>query len=561
MRGNRPAGSAGATSSFASSRAKGERPAAEFVLLAVIFGSVYAQSPLYSSNQNHHFLIGLARAGEGFLRDDWLAATVDPFPAFTWLVWLTHRYLHDWLFHAAYVALIGIYAYSLVRLVSHVVPAVTTATARLGLIAILAVIHNEVIAYFLLPGEEGVRWWQLTHWGVAEQEVFGHGVFQASAFGMLLFPSLLLFLRGRFVPAAALAALVGAVHPSYLLAAALLTLVYSGYAAAVDGRRPAAFLAAGVALVIVAPALLYIVWMLGPSSPETQGRAAAILANHIRQEARPESWMGWRALVQLGLMIGGILIARGSRLSAAMAGLLAAGLTLTMVQIATGSDTLALLFPWRLSVVLVPLATALIAGRVAGAAATTGQGTDRGRRMRLASMAVVIVCSASGLVRMAVHFGLFYQWPPIVRAVALAAPAATVDRFKDELAAEAVPALAFVKQTRASGDLYVVPPGLQRFRLETGVPVVADRKSHPYKDSEVLEWRARLDIVEAFYEGADCASLRSLTMMYRATHVLVERNQAPLACDGATPTFQDGHYVILRVGQPVPGDRALASSP
>ena len=54
-----------------------------YALATIAFGATYAVLPLYSSNQNHHFLIGIARAGEGFLRDDWLAHTADPFPVST----------------------------------------------------------------------------------------------------------------------------------------------------------------------------------------------------------------------------------------------------------------------------------------------------------------------------------------------------------------------------------------------------------------------------------------------------------------------------------------------
>jgi hypothetical protein len=42
----------------------------------------------------------------------------------------------------------------------------------------------------------------------------------------------------------------------------------------------------------------------------------------------------------------------------------------------------------------------------------------------------------------------------------------------------------------------VIPIGFQRFRLYTGTPMFVDFKSIPYKDVEVIEWRARLHFAE-----------------------------------------------------------------
>ena len=64
----------------------------------------YTQTPLYASNQNTYFLHGLAGAGRGLLRADWLANTADPFPLFTLLVCATARFAHEWCFHAFHAA-------------------------------------------------------------------------------------------------------------------------------------------------------------------------------------------------------------------------------------------------------------------------------------------------------------------------------------------------------------------------------------------------------------------------------------------------------------------------
>jgi hypothetical protein len=46
-----------------------------FLGWAILFGLIYAQSPLYTSNQNTYFLHGMAQAGFGQLSRDWTART------------------------------------------------------------------------------------------------------------------------------------------------------------------------------------------------------------------------------------------------------------------------------------------------------------------------------------------------------------------------------------------------------------------------------------------------------------------------------------------------------
>src|SRR5689334_1881713 len=93
-----------------------------FALAALALGTSYALLPLYSSNQNHHFLIGLARAGVGWLREDWMANTADPFPVFTAFVEIVHRCSAEILHYVIYYALFGAYLYGLAGIAEYAIP-------------------------------------------------------------------------------------------------------------------------------------------------------------------------------------------------------------------------------------------------------------------------------------------------------------------------------------------------------------------------------------------------------------------------------------------------------
>src|SRR5512139_1108948 len=85
------------------------------IIWSALFAIAYTQSPLYTSNQNQYFLHGLAQAGFGNLKQDWLANTLDPTPVFSILISLTYRLTQQpFLYYLYYTALLVVYLFCLV---------------------------------------------------------------------------------------------------------------------------------------------------------------------------------------------------------------------------------------------------------------------------------------------------------------------------------------------------------------------------------------------------------------------------------------------------------------
>ena len=89
-----------------------------FLLGSLILSFFFRQNPLYRSNQHTKFLHGLAQAGYGFLDKDWLANTLDPLPVFSFLVYFTYRFFHEYLFYFYYIIILGIFIYSILGISS-----------------------------------------------------------------------------------------------------------------------------------------------------------------------------------------------------------------------------------------------------------------------------------------------------------------------------------------------------------------------------------------------------------------------------------------------------------
>ena len=520
-------------------------PVLHFLLWACLFGLAYTQAPLYYSNQNQYFLHGLARADDGPLREDWLANTVSPTPVFDAMVSVTAEFGHEYAFHAYYVLLLGVYWSSLLGLFDFLAGDRATPRRRLAFSALLMLVHSAVLrwaSYRLLDSDYPcyAQGW------LAAQYVLGP-VFQPSAFGVFLIAGVLQFLRKRpFVAVICLAAAcIG--HATYLLPAGIITLTFAAMLA-FDGRRGRAVALAGCALVLVLPVVIHAWLDFRPTTPEAFAAASRILVDErIPHHCKPRRWFDAIAGLQIAYVALSLLLIRRTRLFPILGVLFAASSALTLVQLATDSTALALLFPWRSSVILLPLATMIVLTRLV---------LWSGHWMESTPTKWVGLGGIATLVFTGVGIMVFRQG------------------FATNAAEE--PLMNFVKASRQPGDLYlipvkvpkldgnrgaissdfkplpaqkadgrVIPVDFQRFRLGAGVPIYVDFKAIPYRDVDVLEWRKRVEW-NAEVTANRTVSRREL-LDRGITHVIVPRDR-DMNSEGLKLLWQDENYRVYGLG-------------
>ena len=210
------------------------------------------------------------------------------------------------------------------------------------------------------------------------------------------------------------------------------------------------------------------------------------------------------------------------------------GLLLTGVQIASGSDALALIAPWRVSTVLIPVSVTLLVAR--GVSALGPPLLDRPGLRRAATGVAAAVAA------MCVVTGAYLQWTD----------------FRDRSRSPEASLYAFARTHLSPGDLYLLPPldrRLDAFRLMTGAPILVNWKSHPYRlDDEFGEWRERIRRAGGFYGSSPdsaCAAARDLERAYGITHAVVRLDPPDPVCPGWSEIYENAD---LR-GVPAPGER------
>jgi hypothetical protein len=500
------------------------------LFLSVVFGVSYGQFRLYYFTQNQYFFHGLARAGYGLLRNDWLAGTADTWPVFSRMVELTYRYLDERLFYVYYVILLGVYAYSMLGIASSLFRIDRSAPRYLACLAALTLLHSPAFNY-VAENLTGISLGRVLITGVASQRILWD-MLHPGAFGVFGLLSIHLFLRRRPYPSIVALAAAVVFHPVYALGAGVLALAYLMIMAR-RGERLKDIMAVGtLAFVLVAPVLAYVYLGFGrPSSPEVGRQAQSILVHfRLAVHAVPGKWVELLdniIYLKIAVVLIGMYLMRRTELFWMMLVWFVVAMGLTAVQLATGSDTLALLFPWRLSVFLIPIATTIVITAAVSAILDRVENRSVGWQRGVAAASVIVLT-----------------------ALTIAGGVTMKRRWAGWFGEENLPVLSYVRGTRAGGQTYLVPVRWRYFRLSTGAPAFVDFWFIPYKDVDVLEWYRRLGLADAFYAAKDdsrCQMVSDMAERYGVTHVVVKESETP-ACPAWRLTFQNAGYGLYSLG-------------
>lgn len=512
---------------------------AEAVLLALAFAVAHTQSPLYYSNQNQYLLHGAALANHGHLSGDWLANTRDPTPLFSLLVAGAFR-LDPWLIQPAYFALLMSYFLAMRWLVAAVPGFPDTRAARVGFAALFTAAHAAILRLLSveLTGADYPWYFQA---GLAAQYLLGPGL-QPSAFGVLLVWALAAFAHGRPVTAGALAALACWFHSTYLLPSGLLV---AGFVCALPDRR-AAIRTGASALAVVAPVVAFTVWRFDPFDPGA-ARALDLLANvRIPHHCRPSRWFDLVAGLQLVWVAVGLALVRRTAFGRSLLLAAADGAALTALQIALRSDGLALAFPWRISVLLMPVATAIVAAKLAARLSLT-KWAERAAFALLRGLVVGgIAVSAFGLGYRTVDERELYEY--VARTAGPDDVYLIPTDFPKVGSGRGAVSNTFAPPPQAKEGTNQVPVDLQRFRLATGARLYVDFKSVPYAGLEVEEWHRRMAFASALGKpGAWNAPDRHAELRREGITHVVWPTAKPLAVGYLEEMRSDRQYTVYRV--------------
>jgi len=280
-----------------------------------------------------------------------------------------------------------------------------------------------------------------------------------------------------------------------------------------------------IAFVLVLPILSYVFTSFGSSGAETAAQAQRIMVRfRIPHHAQVAEWVDITSFFQVAMILVGIWLVRHTRLFPILSIPFSLGTILTIFQVITQNEALALLFPWRISVLLVPISTSIILAY--GITFLTEKYRSTWEKYKKLSVVLCLAVCAALMIVGTIRFEL---------------------ELRNQALADERGLFSYVNHTKTPGNVFLVPTKMQEFRLATGAPIFVDFKAIPYQDKEVLEWYRRMQRVTRFYneERAACGLLAKLHQNEEVTHLVVETDDKEIDCIFLKETYLDERYRIF----------------
>jgi hypothetical protein len=277
-----------------------------------------------------------------------------------------------------------------------------------------------------------------------------------------------------------------------------------------------------LAFILVLPILTYIFTNFTNTQPDSLNRAQEILINfRIPHHALVSSWLDSTAVVKILLILSGLYLVRNERIFLILFIPFLISTSLTLLQIILDSNTLALIFPWRTSTLLVPLSSSIILAKLISFFYQRNPEffQKHKRNIEIFSAGLIILLMTIGVIRIMIDFNNKGSIP------------------EREM-------MEYVSQNYQQGDIFFIPKKMQDFRLATGAPIFSEFKAIPYKPEDVLEWRRRIGIIEKFYRKTNCDSFKLLVENEDVNMFVLPNNGSNPACEGITPVYKDNNYWI-----------------
>ncbi len=270
--------------------------------------------------------------------------------------------------------------------------------------------------------------------------------------------------------------------------------------------------------------LLYVWDSFAGTTPALAAQARQILVHYrIPHHALVREWFNAGVVLQLVAVLLSLYLTRRQRIVGVLMMPFLIAISLTLLQMATNNDALALLFPWRISTFLTPLSLAIIlAFLISRLVSWRRFSSANGQR---AIQAVSALLALSAVIVGFVRFTLDVQ-----------RKAQDEERMVE----------AYISVHQKPGEVYLIPTKMQDFRLASGAPAFVDFKSIPYRDTDVLEWYRRLQLADQFYKTLDCQLLERISAQEGVTHAILPAS-ALLDCQIAAETYRDRFFALYRL--------------
>lgn len=468
--------------------------------LSLIFAFTVQQFLLFKGN-----VVVIIHAIEIFndnkLQNDWIANQTDHIPAFTYFNYILIKLFSIKILYFVHFILLSLCAFSLFLISKSVYPKLGKSDFILVWFTLFILIFHEN-SFFS---------------GVAGQSVIDAG-YQPASYGVLFFLGIYFFLIDKNFLSILLICISATFHPTYIIPSGFLVLGFSMYFFLYK-KYSDLFKIILYYSILILPITIFVFFNFLNLDRETTILGQEILMKRISHHADILYWFSYKDVISMIIFFISLILIRDKTKFFISLGILGfCSIFLSVIQYFLQNNGLALLFPWRSSVFLMPISSIIIISYL----------IDKIKGKLLNKKKIIY----SIFFLISIFFGL--------KSHVLENLNSNFEK-KISLSNE-------IKKYYKKIDSLLVPIDTVSIRLNTGLPIFINHKHHPFKHDEIIDWNLRVKLASNFYNAKNLnlqnQLLKEILELEKISHILFKKSQFYPRCKDL---INDNDYILIDI--------------
>ncbi len=487
-------------------KAHQKNPTLIYLILSVLFVITVQQFDLYKGNANH-LIHSIKFFENNKLQNDWIAQQENHLPLFSYFNYLLIKLFSKKGIYILHSILLGICPFFLFLISKILFPKIEKINFCIIWFAMFVFIFHEN-SFFS---------------GVAGQSVIDAG-YQPASFGTLIFIGIYLFLIKKNFLSVFFICLAASFHPTYVLHTGFLILGFITYLI-ISKKYFDFFTTIIFYIILILPITIFIIFNFIMIDKNLVLIGQKILLERIPHHANIHHWVTYKDIISLlTYFIALFLVRNNFKFFVIFSVFGFCSIFLSFAQYFLISNSLALAFPWRSSVFIIPVSSLIIVSYFINKIKFDD------KKLRFFSLGLIIITSLS--------FGLKSHYIKDLNS--------KFDQ-KLKLAKD-------IKKNFTSIERILVPTHLHYIRMNTGLPIFIDWKHHAFRYDQLIEWNLRVNLADNFYGSEtfedQLASLKKIQEIEYNSHILIKKDRLKVECNDL---INHEVFMLINVKECYPG--------
>ena len=439
--------------------------------------------------------------GDNKLQNDWIASQTDHIPIFTYINYILIKLFSIKILYFVHFILLSLCALSLFLISKSIYTNLEKSDFIIVWFTLFILIFHEN-SFFS---------------GVAGQSIIDAG-YQPASYGVLFFLGIYFFLINKNFLSILLICISASFHPTYIIHSGFLVLGFSMYFFLFKKYSDLFKIFLYYSLFIL-PITIFVFFNFLNLDRDTTILGQEILMKRIPHHADIHYWFSYKDIILIiTFFISLILIRDKTKLFISLGIFGFCSIFLSIIQYFVEINSLALIFPWRSSVFLMPISSIIIISFL----------IDKFREKLLNKKKLIYVVFFS----ISIFFGLKSHILENLNS-----------NFEKKI-------FLFnkIKKYYKEIDSILVPIDTVSIRLNTGLPIFINHKHHPFKHNEIIDWDLRLKLASNFYNAKNLdlqnQFLKEIIELEKISHILFKKSQFYPECKDL---INDDDYILIEI--------------